>query len=278
MTGAVRVLGPNDRPALFDLLERDPLVNLFVASRVSAFGLAPESLGCPVYGFERDGQLVAACHAGVNLVPIGADEEAASAFARVIGRRGSTASIMGRSDVVLRLHDELRHQWGGSWKRPRDVRAHQPLMAIGADPSIPPDLRVMRMTEDHYEAYFQAAVAMYTEEVGITPLDASGSYARYVRSLIRAGSAFGGIQDGRVWFKSDIGSAWRGRCQVQGVWLDPRLRGHGLSHGAMAQVVRLCRQRFPVVSLYVNDFNVRARRLYETVGFDTVGELATVLF
>ena len=46
----------------------------------------------------------------------------------------------------------------------------------------------------------------------------------------------------------------------------------------MSQVVRLCRQQFPVVSLYVNDYNTRARRLYEGLGFATVGELATVLY
>lgn len=46
----------------------------------------------------------------------------------------------------------------------------------------------------------------------------------------------------------------------------------------MAQVVRLCLRAYPVVSLYVNDFNTRARRLYERVGFRTVSELATVLY
>ncbi|GAA2184520.1 GNAT family N-acetyltransferase [Brooklawnia cerclae] len=278
MTGALRVLEQDDLPALLELLERDPLVNLFVASRVSTLGLAPEFLGCPVYGFERGGELVAACHVGSNLVPVGDDDEAVDAFVQAIGRRGSIASIMGRADVVVRLHDELSRRWGGGWKRPRDIRAHQPLMVIDTDPVVAPDPRVTRMTEDYYDAYFRAAVAMYSEEVGVSPLDAMGSYGRYVRSLIQMGRAFGGIQDGRVWFKSDVGSAWRGRCQVQGVWLDPRLRGRGMSRGAMAQVVVLCQQRFPTVSLYVNDFNVRARRLYEAVGFRTVGELATVLF
>ena len=32
------------------------------------------------------------------------------------------------------------------------------------------------------------------------------------------------------------------------------------------------------VSLYVNDYNTRARRLYQGLGFRTVGELATVLY
>lgn len=101
--------------------------------------------------------------------------------------------------------------------------------------------------------------------------------------LIQMGHAMGAVHRGtgrasRVWFKSDIGSAWSGYCQVQGVWISPELRGRRLSIPAMAQVVRLCRQRYPVVSLYVNDYNTRARRLYQGLGFRTVGELATVLY
>jgi len=47
----------------------------------------------------------------------------------------------------------------------------------------------------------------------------------------------------------------------------------------MAAVVQIVRSRFaPAVSLYVNDFNVRAVRTYERVGFRQVGTFATVLF
>jgi predicted GNAT family acetyltransferase len=34
----------------------------------------------------------------------------------------------------------------------------------------------------------------------------------------------------------------------------------------------------PIVSLYVNDFNIAARRSYEKVGFRQVGTFASVLF
>jgi predicted GNAT family acetyltransferase len=47
----------------------------------------------------------------------------------------------------------------------------------------------------------------------------------------------------------------------------------------MAAVVALARREHsPTVSLYVNDFNAIARRSYETAGFRTVGDFATVLF
>ena len=40
--------------------------------------------------------------------------------------------------------------------------------------------------------------------------------------------------------------------------------------------MRLVQRRYPVVSLYVNDFNVPALRSYERLGFRTVGSLSTV--
>jgi len=66
--------------------------------------------------------------------------------------------------------------------------------------------------------------------------------------------------------------------QVQGVWMNPGYRGLGLSAGYMAAVVLLAQKMAPVTSLYVNDYNSRARAAYERVGFRQVGTFATVLF
>jgi predicted GNAT family acetyltransferase len=46
----------------------------------------------------------------------------------------------------------------------------------------------------------------------------------------------------------------------------------------MAAVVLLAQKMAPVTSLYVNDYNSRARATYERVGFRQVGTFATVLF
>ena len=44
----------------------------------------------------------------------------------------------------------------------------------------------------------------------------------------------------------------------------------------MAAVVQLARSMVPTVSLYVNDYNLAARATYARVGFEQVGEFATV--
>ena len=68
-------------------------------------------------------------------------------------------------------------------------------------------------------------------------------------------------------------------AQVQGVWVAPDRRGEGLAIRGMAAVVAHVRREVaPVVSLYVNEFNVPARRAYEHVGFTESARFATIMF
>lgn len=270
----------DDLTAVVRLLMRQPVHNVFVSSRIRHLGLDPFVLGCPVWGYWRDEELVALCHAGSNLVPVGAGEpEVVEAFAREAGRIRRCSSISGDAALALGLYRALVDRWGESWSRPREVRAVQPLMLMDADPDLPGDPRVEVITQRDQEAYFSAAVAMYTEEVGVSPLEPSSSaYRSYVHSLINMARAFGVVENGRVLFKADLGSVSGSHCQVQGVWLDPALRGRGLAAAMMASVVRLARRVSPHVSLYVNSFNTRAIRTYQRVGFSQVGTLATVLY
>ncbi len=275
--GPVRVLTRADLPAAIRILSSRPVENVFVASRVRSAGLEQASLGCPVWGYERDGALRALCHAGSNLVPVNADEDAIEAWAEFAGAQRMCASIIGPSAVALSLWRRLADRWGGAWAETRNVRPHQPVMAITSPPSVAPDPRVRRVTLDQWDAYTDAAVKMYTEEIGVSPMQGnSAGYRFYVRQLITSGRAFGIFEGRRVIFKADLGSVSASVCQVQGVWLEPELRGRGLAAPAMAAVVQMARTIAPTVSLYVNDYNLAARATYARVGFEQVGEFATV--
>ncbi len=275
--GRVRVLNRADLPAAIRILSTRPIENVFVASRVRSAGLEQSSLGCPIWGYERDGVLRALCHAGSNLVPVNADDEAIAAWAEFAGVQRMCASIIGPSEVALALWRRLADRWGASWAETRNVRPHQPVMAITSPPSVAPDPRVQRVTLDQWDAYTDAAIKMYTEEIGVSPVVGNPSgYRFYVRQLITSGRAFGIFDGPRVIFKADLGSVSASVCQVQGVWLDPELRGRGLAAPAMAAVVQLARTVVPTVSLYVNDYNLPARATYSRVGFEQVGEFATV--
>ena len=277
--GSVRILDRNDLPSAIRLLSKDPVENVFVASRVRAAGLEQVSLGCPVWGFERAGVLRSLCHAGSNLVPVNADAAALDAWTEYAGAQRMCASIIGPSEVAMALWRQLSQRWGPTWSEARDVRPHQPVMTIDTEPVIAPNLRVRRVTLEHWDAYTDAAIKMYTEEIGVSPVQGNpAGYRFYVRQLITSGRAFGLFDGNRVLFKADLGSVSGSVSQVQGVWLDPELRGRGLAAPAMAAVVKLARTVVPTVSLYVNDYNAPARATYARVGFTQVGEFATIHF
>ena len=275
---AARLLDDRDRAAALAVCAADPVANVFVASRIQALGLEPGRLGAQLWGFEQSGQLTSLCYAGANLVPVQATPAAVAAFAERALRQGRRcSSLVGPSAALAELWGYLRPHWGP----PRDVRAAQPLMAIDGPAQIAADPGVRRVRSDEIDVLLPACIAMFTEEVGVSPLigDGGAAYRARVAELIRAGRAFARISGGRVIFKAEVGAATSQACQVQGVWVRPEFRGRGLAAPGMAAVVTEARRAIaPVVSLYVNDFNAPARSAYLRTGFRQVGEFMSVLF
>lgn len=277
-TTAVRSLAAADLPEVRELLSRDPVMDVFVGARVHASGLDPGRLGGRLWGYREGDRLVSLCYSGANLVPVAATPPAVRTFAHLAARTGRTcSSIVGPADAVLGMWDLLRPSWGPA----REVRARQPVLAVRNVPNVRPDPLVRRVRPEEIDRLLPASIAMFTEEVGVSPLgaDNGAQYRARVAELVRTGRAFARFEDGEVVFKAEIGAVTPLACQVQGVWVRPERRGRGLSVGGMAAVVAAAlRDIAPTVSLYVNDFNAAARAAYERVGFREVGTFATVLF
>ncbi|MET8681447.1 GNAT family N-acetyltransferase [Streptomyces sp. NPDC004647] len=278
-TTTTRVLDPGELDAALAVLDRDPVANAFVAARVQVAGLDPWRLGGEMWGWYAGGRLESLCYAGANLVPICAGPEAVRGFAdraRRAGRRCS--SIVGPAEPTAQLWSLLEPSWGPA----REVRRRQPLMVTSSVPAaITPDPLVRRIRKDELDLVMPACVAMFTEEVGVSPLAGDGGllYQARVAELVGAGRAFARIEDGKVVFKAEIGAATPQACQIQGVWVAPEDRGRGLSETGMAAVLRYALNDVaPIASLYVNDYNTAARAAYRRVGFHEVGAFMSVLF
>ncbi|MFJ1900839.1 MULTISPECIES: GNAT family N-acetyltransferase [unclassified Streptomyces] len=274
-----RVLEPSDLGAALAVLESEPVANAFVTSRVQIAGLDPWRLGGEMWGWYANGRLRSLCYSGANLVPICAGPEAVRAFAdraRRAGRRCS--SIVGPAEPTAQLWRLLEPGWGPA----REVRANQPLMVADSPAAeVAPDPLVRRVRKDEMDILMPACVAMFTEEVGISPLAGDGGllYQARVAELIAAGRSFARIEDGKVVFKAEIGATTPQACQIQGVWVAPEFRGRGHSETGMAAVLRhALTEVAPIVSLYVNDYNTPARKSYSRIGFREVGAFMSVLF
>lgn len=273
MSDGLKALRCGDAAGVLDFCEQDPITNLSLISRMTQYPIG--TAGVHAAGYVKGGQLQALCYLAGSLLVAGSDPVAMDAFAIRFGRV-RTGSVMGESSGVLEMHRRLVEHWGGYWSRPRNIRARQPLMLWRGSSPVAPDPAVRRLDVADFPSYFDASVQMYTEEIGSSPLEAGPGYDQTVLARLSAGLAFGVVDNGRVLFKADLGIVHGDRAQIQGVWLDPALRGRGLAAPAMTSVVSLAAHRFSSISLYVNDFNIPAVRTYQRCGFERVGTLATI--
>lgn len=274
----VRPLGAGDLDGFLALAGRDPVVNVFADHRARTTNLEPRWLGGEMWGRFDGGELVSACHVGANLVPIQATADDARAFAERALTKGRTVS------TIVGPHDAVQVFWNGvasSWGRPREARWHQPHLEIAGPPLVEADPLVRRTTRHDMGTLYPACVAMYTEEVGISPEYGGGTelYRARVTQLVNRGWSFARFEKGRLIFKAEVACASPHAAQIQGVWVPPNRRGEGLAASGMAAVVNLVRAEIaPIVSLYVNDWNQPARQAYRRVGFRETNSFSTVMF
>lgn len=277
LTVSARRVGETDRAAVERLLDEEPYAAAQVAERIATGGIGWWRGDARIFGYGSRRQLESLCWLGANLIPVKANAAAIAAFADLARRSPRTcSSLVGDADAVLELWRRLENSWGPA----REVRACQPLLATSAPASVTPDPGVRLVRPEEINVLFPASVAMYTEEVGVSPLLGGGErdYRERVTELIRGRRAYARIVNGRVVFKAELAVVTRHTAQVQGVWVPPELRGQGLATAGMAAVIADALRRVaPSVSLYVNDYNFAARQVYARCGFRQAGTFATVL-
>ena len=161
--------------------------------------------------------------------------------------------------------------------RPLEVRADQPLMVLAGAPAVRPDPWVRQVRPDELDRYLPAAIAMFTEEVGVDPRAGDGGAGYRAWPSSSQGRAFARFEGGEV-------VQGRGRCAVHAGRADPGRVG---APGARAGWgwARSAPPRWSTTwpgsgggCAYVNAFNHPARAAYAKVGFRQVGSFATILF
>jgi hypothetical protein len=163
---SLRVLGPSDVAAGLEVIGTDPVVNVFADYRTRITQLDPRWLGGEMWGYFDGDRLASMCHVGANLVPVNATPEACDAFVdRAIRTGPHSSTIVGPYDAVASLWSGLEDHW----PTPRDFRWDQPHLVATRVPTVPHDPLVRRTAKDEVDVLYPACVAMYTEEVGISP-------------------------------------------------------------------------------------------------------------
>lgn len=269
-----RVSVVRDILAVRQVLDEDPVASCMVASRVAEHGIEPSAIGGELWTRRRAGESL--CFAGANLIPLRGTAGDLNAFAdKAMSSARRCSSLVGRAELVLPMWQRLEPVWGPA----RDVRAHQPLMALNTAPHCPLDPGVRPVRIEELDAYLVAAIDMFIGEVGIDPRlgDGGRGYRRRVAGLITAGRAWARFERGEVVFKAEVGSQSPAVGQIQGVWVRPDQRGRGIGTAGTAAVAAAIVGSGRIASLYVNSFNTVARATYARIGFAEIASFATVL-
>jgi predicted GNAT family acetyltransferase len=270
---AVRPLGAGDQLEVLRFLERDPVLNAYLISRMLEGGIS--GLGTAI-GIFHSRELVAVAMLGSNVVLAAARDLSADV-------RNVAVSIIAE-EIIHCVHPPRAmvsevSLVDGVWAQIRDyvspptvVRLAQPVYVLDSLPQ-PVNLeRVRYSTLADLDQLVPACAAMHLEEVGIDPLsrDASG-YRQRIRELVLRSRSLVLVEDGEIVSKAEYSAVTPYTVQLMGVWTHPAYRRRGYAKRAMTEICGHILSQRKRPSLFVNDFNVAAIRLYESLGFRMIG-------
>lgn len=262
--------GPDTAPRLGALLDRDPVRNVFLRSELRLHGTNAAWLVLS----ERN-ELRAAVLAGSLAAPcIPRQEDAPSLVSGLLGA-GLPHLVLGPREDTLALVEALRPV-----HPPAEVRDPQPIMAVdAAHLARLPGATLQRPTRQHVDMLASAAAAMHREEQRSPgPMPAPSAWRPRTAQLVERGWSWVWLENGRLIFKAEL-SAWTPEAvQVQGVYTSPEHRRRGVATAGMAALCTLLLAEVPLVTLYVNEWNEAAMRLYRRLGFRQQGAFATVMY
>lgn len=263
-------VGPTEAGALERLLDADPVQNVYLRSELRLVGTT-----APWWCVSDGGDVKAAVLAGPLTVPCLPNPLDAPRIAEATRAYGPPHLMVGPREAVLALHRCIERG------RPaRAIRDPQPVMTIdrGRLRVLPP-APLRRTTRRDVEVLATAAGIMHREEMSgdSAPPDAAAWRAR-MSQLVDRGWSWAWIEAGEVVFKAEL-SAWTPDVvQVQGVFTAPSRRGRGVATAGMTALCSLLLESVPLVTLYLNEYNQEALRVYRRVGFEQQGEFATVMY
>lgn len=270
---SIRQLSDEDVRATMDFLQRDPLMNVYLISRL----IEERSLAVTQMVVVRfNGAVVLVASLATNIVLAGdpaldeATTEGAIALVadRIITRMLPVRAIISPAPLVEALWQRLRTRVDP----PTVVRLNQPVYALRGRLDYP-DLTTARYSSTRdLDQLVPACAAMHLEEVGIDPLrrDPAG-YRERVRELVEKKRSVILTIGGLIAAKCEYSALTPEAVQLMGVWTSPSLRRQGHSRQLLREVCGHLARKGKTVTLFVNDFNTPAVKLYESLGFERIG-------
>lgn len=274
----VRIARERDRKQIATFLEEDPFVHVYLIARVLN---EPDLASAELLVATSGGRIAGIAIASGNVV-VAVDRSLDATEVRLvidaladamIGRSPVVRAVIAEADLVEMLWQRLQLHL----MPPTVVRLTQPIYVLTQEEAergdFPASLKtVRRATRAEHDILVAACSAMHLEEVGINPLDRDAAgYRDRVRDLIDSGRALVLMLGREIAFKCEISAVTPAAVQLTGVWTAPHLRRKGFAQAALREICGGVGRQGKAVTLFVNDFNAPAIRLYEQLGFRKIG-------
>jgi GNAT superfamily N-acetyltransferase len=263
----LRPLRRSDTAEVLRLLDVRPLHNLFLAHvvRVGALGVIPGFTGL----FEREGLAGVLFVAAGGATALGVRDASACAPLAQAAADGHVQPrhIMGPEDTSLPFWEAYRPCAAPVvWERREPVYLLErgglqlpPLSGRG---------RVERATERDLAELVDNSAAQYAEDLRFDRRaeDPVGFHTRHERE-VGEGRWWVLRDGGRIAFQVHVGAESPDAVQIGGVFTAPELRRKGYATRGLVEISERLLRRKSAVTLFCDEANAPARRIYERVGY-----------
>jgi predicted GNAT family acetyltransferase len=270
---SLKALADEDARGALAFLRRDPLINVYLISRLEEERTIAAT---QIFAVRHNNDIILVASLATNIVLAAEpgvnrdllDSAIAMIADRIVTRMIPVRAIISPAALVERLWERLRARLDP----PTVIRMNQPIYALRRRFDFP-DLNTARFaTLRDLDQLVPACAAMHKEEVGIDPLerDAAG-YRERIRELVDKQRAVIRIEGGKIVAKAEFSAVTPEAVQLMGVWTHPHYRRRGLARETLLEIAGHLFRRGKTVTLFVNDFNRPAISLYESMGFQRIG-------
>lgn len=274
----LRLLVETDRRELVRFLQRDPVSNIYLLSRIAVDGVVNEESTAHgrFYGHAQNDVLDGVVFFGhrKGMVLAGEGETFVRSCADLaLGAESEWIILVGPRTVTDAFLSHYR--WRG---RPTHINRVQDFYVLRhVDPgfSLAP---IERAEQDDLDDIVEMSEQMLLEDFRLN----AGSLSREgiresMRQKIADGRSWVCREHGEIVFKVDVSAQFAGGSQIEGVFTRPHRRGRGYARRGVAALSAELLGSSAFVSLHVDRENLAARRAYEKAGFRPHAEFRLVL-
>lgn len=274
-TGYVQVNALTDehRAEALDFLAARPIHTVYMAGLMRDNGLVSPLNRGSFYGCrDEEGRLAGVALIG-HITAIETTSDAAlEAFARLAQGYGQAHAILGESEMV----GQFWNYYAQAGQRMR-LACREVLFAQTWPVEVREPVNLRLATIDDIELVIPVHAGMAVEESGVNPLERDPEgFRRRTARRIEQGRVWVLVEDGRLLFKADVISETPDATYVEGVYVNPEVRGKGYGVRCLSQLSRTLLEETRAVCLLVNEQNLKARGLYHKAGYKVRGQYDTI--